>query len=126
MELADFIEDGQVQVAASVFPVSLQINDVGRSPVRFMLLKHPSGDWWAAAWGSSTGAQPAQVLWGKVARVNRIDIYLIDIELEDGKRVLSSPSSGGCCGNRLRSWNPFDTQALLVHAPYSKVITDSQ
>ncbi|QGF20243.1 hypothetical protein SEA_SIXAMA_64 [Gordonia phage Sixama] len=121
--LDDFVNNGEVHVAASVFPVSIDINGSGRSPVRFMMLRHPNGAWWAAAWGSSSSGKPAQVLWGQVRTVFKLDIYGIDILLEDETRVLTKPSSGGCCGNRLRSWNPFGPEVILLHSPYSEVVS---
>lgn len=127
MRLEDFVQDGTVYAAASVFPVQLDINSTGRSPVRFMLLNHPDGSWWAAAWATTyTTMQPEQLLLAKVTKANRVHVSEINLLVQnEGSEhlyhVIAKPSSGGCCGSRLKSWQPFGAGVSMSHRPYSHV-----
>ena len=125
MELQDFVKEDKVYVSASVFPVQLTVNSAGRSPVRFMLLKHPTEDeWWAAAWATSYGSVE-QVLFGKVTEALKVHVSGIELMVDPGDgfstHVSAVPSSGGCCGNRLKSWNPFGPGVQLLYMPYNSI-----
>ncbi|AKJ72541.1 hypothetical protein PP301_gp003 [Gordonia phage GMA2] len=125
-DMAMFVQNGTAHVAASVFPVQITMNSSGRSPARFMLVRHPeTEDWWAAAWVSTYSAKPMRVVFGKVLKAHTVSVsgFDLEVETEDGEtsRVLVKPSSGGCCGNRLKNWNPFGSGVILAHAPFPTV-----
>lgn len=119
MNLDEFIDDGQVNVAASMFPVSVDVSSTGVSPARFMLLHHPNGEWWTAAWVMSTIGEPSLLLMSKVVETYQIDVSCIRF-LSTSGAVTVTPSSGGCCGNRLRSWSPFPPGVVLAHMSMTK------
>lgn len=126
--LEEFVRDGRVMAAASLFPVSIEANSAGRSPVRFMAIKHPdTKKWWASAWMTTTRRNnPEHILFGEVAEVfemtsSRIQM-IVDVRADDEAdpelvTITVTPSSGGCCGNRLKSWNPFGPSVMLLHEP---------
>ena len=124
-DLAQFVQDGLVQAAASMFPVELIRNSVGRSPVRLMLLFNPTdGSWWVAAWASSArGGSPERLLLEKITDVHQISVSRVSVQVQNSQDVLAVPSGGGCCGNRLKSWNPFGEGVTLAHRPYSGIET---
>lgn len=104
-DLDEFVKDGTVQAAASMFPVELIKNSAGRSPVRFMILfNHNSNSWWATAWVSSpyTGS-PERILLDEIVTTDVITVSRIELTLVDDVKVIAVPSRGGCCGNRLKS-----------------------
>lgn len=109
---SDYILEGRVAVGASVFPVTVTTNSSGLSPARFMLVRHGVNldDWVAMAWKNSyTG--PEIMLCSKVIDVVTFTSRAIDVDTEIG-RVSVRSSSGGCCGNRLKNWNPFGSATL--------------
>lgn len=118
-ELDQFVEDGFVKAAASVFPIELKINSAGQSPVRLVIVHKPDETWWALAWASSayTG-QPQKILMAEIRDVHQLDIKGIRLTAVDGREIIATPTSrGGCCGNRLKNWNPF-SNATLTHMAY--------
>lgn len=127
MTLDEFVVDARVYAAASVFPVHLEMHSTGRSPVRFMLLNHPDGTWWAAAWiNTYTSATPELVLLARVVTAHGISAksIVLDVASDDGSSVHTvrvTPSAGGCCGSRLKSWQPFGS-AQMVYKPHSQVV----
>ena len=119
-DLNPFIKDGVVHAAASMFPVELIKNSAGRSPVRLMILfNHENNSWWVAAWASSPySGNPERVLLAEIITADVITVSRIELTLEDSVKVIAIPSRGGCCGNRLKSWNPFGDGVILAHRPY--------
>lgn len=119
VDLSAFIKDGVVQAAASMFPVELVKNSAGRSPVRLMIVfNHVDQDWWVGAWASSSYGSPERILLDKIVTADLITVSRIELTVTDSVKVTAIPSRGGCCGNRLKSWNPFGDGAVLAHRPY--------
>ena len=121
MNLEDFVVDGVVSAAASMFPTLVEVSSMGQSPCRFLLVLEPvTKDWWAMAWVSSATGDPSQILFSRVERVHTFSTSRVELATEDRGQVVVTPSGGGCCGNRLRSFNPFPA-ATLAHLPLNSV-----
>lgn len=120
VQLSEFVVDGQARAAASVFPATVTVNSAGASPLRFMMLHHPNGQWYAAAWVSSqTGNEPNMTLLARVDEVFSFSSSAIALRTEVGHVSVIPTGQGGCCGNRLRGYNPFGPGVQLAHETYS-------
>ncbi|QBZ72682.1 hypothetical protein SEA_GODONK_63 [Gordonia phage GodonK] len=119
MELMDLVEDGVVRAAASMFPVEVTVDSAGFATARFILAKSPDDDWYALGWRLDNMGKPSMFVYTKVIDIVSFRTSLIDVNTEAG-RILVRPSSGGCCGNRLKTYNPFGPSVSLARVPVSK------
>ena len=119
-DLDTLVKHDTVKACVSLFPVSLNVDSSGMSPVRFVIAQSPSEDdphWVAAAWrGSSTGGEPNLVFASRIATIESMSTKSIALTTDNGRRVRVQGGAGCGCGSRLKTYRPFGN-ARLVQVP---------
>lgn len=121
MELSDLVDDGIVRAAASMFPVEVKVQGTGYATSRFILAKSPDDEWYAMAWRLDGTGQPVQFVFEPVSSISKFTTAMVVVSTDRGN-VIVTPSSGGCCGNRLKSYNPFGASVKLARV----AVTDEE
>lgn len=114
--------DGIAKVGQSLFPTEVQIESLGMTGCRFMLIDNPDGSGWVAGvWqASQVGGVPVQTLLEPVAAITQYQPGQIAFTLADGRHVLIRPGRGcSSCGGAagLRQYNPFGFAVNLARVP---------
>lgn len=121
MNLADLVTDGVAKVGQSFFPAEVQVDSVGMTGCRFMLINNPAGGWVAGVWTPNpVGGAPVTGLVEQVAAVIAYTPQKIHLQLTDGRQVVITPGRGcGSCGGggSLRNYNPFGFAVNLARIP---------
>lgn len=121
MNLASLVVDGIARVGQSLFPTEVQIDSMGATGCRFMLIDDLAGGWVAGVWTpNSVGGEPLQLLLEPVSTVAAYTPSMIHLVLADGRQVVIKPGRGcGSCGGGagLRTYNPFGFAVNLTRVP---------
>lgn len=120
IQLESLVSDGVARVGQSLFPTEVQIDSMGATGCRFMLIDDGAG-WVVGVWQANpVGGVPIQILADKVATILTYTPGKIHLVLEDGRQVVVTPGRGcGSCGGAgaLRNYNPFGFAVNLARVP---------
>lgn len=121
MNLESLVIDGVAKVGQSLFPTEVQIESMGMTGCRFMLIDDLAGGWVAGVWQANpVGGLPVQVMLNAVSAITEYKPAQIAFTLADGRHVVIRPGRGcGSCGGAagLRQYNPFGFAVSLARVP---------
>ena len=121
IQLDSLVTDGVAKVGQSLFPTEVQIDSMGATGCRFMLIDDLAGGWIAGVWQANpVGGVPIQILLAKVDTIPAYTPGKIHLVLDDGRQVVITPGRGcGSCGGAgaLRNYNPFGFAVNLARVP---------
>lgn len=111
--------DGVARIATSIYPAQLQIDSMGATGNRILIIEDPAGGWLLGAWKANpAGGEPIQIVLEHITDFNKYVPRMIDVTLKDGRRALITPDRGCACGGgNIRNYNPFGAAVNLARVP---------